>query len=172
MNDLDEVEIVEHLAPRQNRMCYFDFVVGERHDEVARRVRMAGETLGQVPTHRHFHFVDEVAQDVVHELAFRFAQNVVLAQEEVVDGGDQLGARGGGFGPRQANQRFDIHGIRSFRRARGSRRGGRGLGRIFGFHRCAVSALPLGGYLGQVIFPRVRSLRPGWRDGAGWLGHE
>ncbi len=107
-DDLDEVGVVQDPAPGEDGMGDLDLVVGEREHQVAGRVRLVGEALGELLAHRHLDVVDELAEDVRHERALGVGQDVVAAEEEVAHHGGQLRAAGDGLLARELEEGVDL----------------------------------------------------------------
>ncbi len=61
VDDLDQLFVAEHLAVQQDRMGNGDLVIGERQNEVARRVLLMREALGELAVDGGFDIVDELA---------------------------------------------------------------------------------------------------------------
>jgi hypothetical protein len=89
LDDLDQLDVLQHGALGQDGVRHLDIVVGEDGDEIGRRAALAGQPFGQRPALAHFDVVDQVAEDVGHDRPLGIPQHGVGVEEQVADDLDE-----------------------------------------------------------------------------------
>ena len=92
LDDLDQLDVLQHLAVEQDGVGDLDLVVGQGRDELVRCVQLHRQPAGKRLAHRHFHVVDQLAQNVGHERAFALVEDVLLVEEQIADDLHQPGS--------------------------------------------------------------------------------
>jgi hypothetical protein len=107
-DDFHQLHILEYGTFDQDRIGDFERVIGERADDLGRRVRYAAQRFCQRFSHDGFHIADQALQDIAHQVALVDRKLRVGIVEQIAERFDKRGASVDRFIARERKQGVQV----------------------------------------------------------------
>ena len=84
-DDFDQLYVLQNRALRKYRMGDFYLVIGKRLNKVAWGVHLACHPFSQLLADLHFDVMNELAQNIGHDVPFCVPQDGIGVEEQIAD---------------------------------------------------------------------------------------